>query len=588
MSIANAQQPSNVLRTLWDVAGPRRGQVLRGSLWRLVQTMFLGLSYGVVVLVITQLEADGSLTTGQTSLAVALVLISLAGQLVFGYLSVHRSWVSSYHLVGELRERVLDHLRRLPMGFHVGRQRGDTTTALTTDMQTVENFLSMWLPSVMQALGLPVVTLVFLGIADPTLALSTAVSIVAGVPVFLWSNNRLKRLGILRQDIQAGVASRVLEYVQGIVVLRAFNQTGAKQGSFRNAVGELRDISLTMVRKLIGPLLSFAVLVQLGVPLVVGVGAYLFFGGSVTSGTFVVYLVLVLSVYAPLLGLVNVMETLRLADASLTRLARVTSTPPQPEPDHPRATDQASVRFRDVRFGYLPGQPVLRGISFDVPERSMTAVVGPSGAGKTTLLQLVARFWDVHDGSVEIGGVDVRDLSTGDLYDKLSVVFQDVYLFNATIFDNIAFGRPDATAAQVEDAARNAQAHDFIAALPDGYQTMVGEGGATLSGGERQRVSIARAILKDAPIVLLDEPTASVDATNEKLIHAALASLVADKTLLVIAHKLSTIRTADQIVVLDGGTVVEQGQHDELLAAGGRYASLWTERQRARSWRLRT
>jgi ATP-binding cassette subfamily B protein len=218
----------------------------------------------------------------------------------------------------------------------------------------------------------------------------------------------------------------------------------------------------------------------------------------------------------------------------------------------------------------------------------MTAVVGPSGAGKTTLLQLVGRFWDVHDGSVEIGGVDVRNLSTGDLYDKLSVVFQDVYLFNATIFDNIAFGRPDATAAQVEDAARNAQAHDFIAALPDGYQTMVGEGGATLSGGERQRVSIARAILKDAPIVLLDEPTASVDATNEKLIHAALASLVADKTLLVIAHKLSTIRTADQIVVLDGGTVVEQGQHDELLAAGGRYASLWTERQRARSWRLRT
>lgn len=583
----NGAATSGAIRELWEVAGPRRGEVVAGSVWRLVQSMFLGLSFGIVIVLIRQLDANGGISAAQAWSAAAVVAGSLVGQLVFGYLSVSRSWISSYHLVGELRLRVLDRLRRLPMGFHVGRQQGDTTTALTTDMQTVENFLSMGLPALAQAVGLPVVVLVFLTAVDPTMALATFVSIIVGVPVFWWSNRRLRELGLARQDQQAGMASRILEYVQGIIVLRAFNQTSTSHHSYRGAVAGLRDISLTMIRKLIVPLLLFGVVLQLGVPLVASVGSYLFFDGRIGTATFLTYLVLLLSVYAPLVGLVNVLETLRMADASLSRVARVTSAEPQREPETPVQPDGSGVRFRDVSFSYTPERPVLHGVSFDVPERSMTAIVGPSGAGKTTLLQLAARFWDVDHGAVEIGGADVRQLSTESLYDKVSVVFQDVYLFNGTIFDNIAFGRPDATPEQVENAATQAQAHDFVTALSDGYQTIVGEAGASLSGGERQRLSIARAILKDAPIVLLDEPTASVDPTNEKLIHAALARLVADKTLLVIAHKLSTIRAADQIVVLQAGEIAELGQHNDLLDANGLYATLWHERQRARGWRLR-
>lgn len=260
--------------------------------------------------------------------------------------------------------------------------------------------------------------------------------------------------------------------------------------------------------------------------------------------------------------------------------------PVQPQPARTGPAPQGhDVALEAVTFGYDPAQPVLHDVSFTVPQGTMTAIVGPSGAGKSTILHLLARFADVQAGRVTIGGIDVRDLAAEQLFDAVTVVFQDVYLFPGTIFDNIAFGNPTAAADQVEAAARAARAHDFIARLPAGYNTPVGEAGATLSGGERQRLSIARAILKDAPVVLLDEATAAIDPTNERHVQDALGALVRDKTLLVVAHRLATIASADQIIVLDEGRLVERGRHDDLLA-GGRYARLWQERQRATNWRL--
>jgi ATP-binding cassette subfamily B protein IrtB len=247
-----------------------------------------------------------------------------------------------------------------------------------------------------------------------------------------------------------------------------------------------------------------------------------------------------------------------------------------------------------VRFSYggpagstgSSGPPALDGVDVAVPAGTTCAIVGPSGAGKSTVLNLVARFWDPDAGSVRLGGVDLRDLTAEQLYEAVTVVFQDVYLFPATVHDNIAFGRPDATRSDVVAAAREAQAHEFVSALSRGYDTPVGEGGALLSGGERQRVSIARAILKDAPVVLLDEATAALDATTERQVQTALARLVSGRTLLVVAHRLATIRHADQIVVLDHGRVAERGVHADLVAAGGLYARLWAERERAARWTL--
>jgi ATP-binding cassette subfamily B protein len=229
---------------------------------------------------------------------------------------------------------------------------------------------------------------------------------------------------------------------------------------------------------------------------------------------------------------------------------------------------------------------VLDNVTFHIPERGITALVGPSGSGKTTITNLIARFWDVDAGSVQVGGVDVRAMHTTTLQRQITMVFQDVYLFNDTIRANIAIGKPDATDAEIIAAAQAARCHDFIMALPDGYATMVGEGGATLSGGEKQRISIARALLKDAPIVMLDEATASIDPENEWLIQQAFDALAAEKTVIVIAHRLATLQRADQILVLDGGRLVQQGVHADLIAQEGLYRRFWHERERARHWKL--
>ncbi len=572
---------------IWRLAGPRRARLARGVAWRFLQTMCLGIPFGAVVVLVDALR-DGPLEQAQVWQLLALVAASLVGQLVFGYLSVSDTWLSAFALVGDLRLAALEHLRRLPMSFHLGRQQGETVTALTADMAAVEGFASDGLAKIAQALGLPVVVLLFLSFVDPRLAAATALSVVVAIPVYLWSNRRLAALGIVRQDRQAATASRVIEYVQGLAVIRAFNRGDVGERHIRQAAEEFRAISNQLVVALTPPMLGFAAVVQLGVPVVVAVSGYAVLGGRVDVSTGVVFLVLSLSVYAPLLAMLDVMEDLRLAEASLRRIARVMDAPVAADPVVHAEPQGSGVTFDHVGFGYVAGTPVLHDVSFVVPARSMTAIVGPSGSGKSTLLGLVARFHEAQEGAVRIGGVDVRELSAEQVYSRITVVFQDVYLFQGTVADNIAMGREGATEAEVQEAARTAHAHEFISALPDGYATRVGEGGAALSGGERQRISIARALLKDAPIVLLDEATASVDPTNEKLIQQALAALVADRTLLVVAHKLATIRAADQIVAVRAGRVVERGTHTELLANGGLYADFLAQRERAHSWRLRT
>lgn len=574
------------LKRLWALAGPRRGQVLTGVACRFLQSFCLGLAFATVIATVGDLATGKTMTTAWAWSITGLMALSLAGQLLFGYLSASRSWFASFALASDLRLSMLERLRALPLGFHLSRNQGDTVTVLTTDMQTLESFMSDALPRIAQAFGLPVAVLLYLASRDPILALAALVSIVFGMPVYLWTSRRLARLGIRRQDTQADASARMIEYVQGIAVIRAFNRVAKGEEDFRAALQAFRDISVRMVTQLTAPLVGFAATIMLGVPLVILIAGMRGLAGATDPATAIAALMLVFSLYGPIVGLSAVMELTRMADASLTRMDRVLTARPLPQPVTPRHPEGFAIGFKDVGFGYRRGQSVLRDVSFEVPARSMTAIVGPSGAGKSTILNLLPRFWDVDQGAVTIGGVDIRDLAPETLHSLITVVFQDVYLFSRTIFDNIAFGRKDATSEEVEAAARAAQAHDFISALPRGYETLVGEGGANLSGGERQRVSIARAILKNAPIVLLDEATAAIDPTNERAIQAALHTLVADKTLIVVAHRLSTIRSADQILVLDGGRLVERGRHDALADAGGLYDQLWRHWSAAARWRI--
>jgi ATP-binding cassette subfamily B protein len=586
-SAAPGLRRGGVLRTIWALAGPHRGVLARSIGWKGAQAAAQAIPVGVLVALIERLRA-GTLDSSHIGWATTVIAACVVAQWLFGYWANRSAWIATFELFGEVRVRALDHLRRLPMGFHASRRSGDTVTALTQDIAAVETFTHEPFQQLVGAVIAPIVVFLVLLMQDVPMALATMVSVVAALPVFAWGNRVFRTIASQRQDLQAEASSRMVEYLHGLPVIRTYRLAGERLERFRTALDDYRAVNLRLVLKLVPVGMGYMAIVLLGIPAVLFVGALWLLDGTIDAGTLIVFAVLVLRVYHPLLVASESFETLRIADASLDRVARVLDEPVQASPAEPVATPAGhGVTLDRVTFGYDSTSPVLRDVSFDVPAGTMTALVGPSGAGKSTVLNLLSRFWDVDGGAVRIGGVDVRDLTAEQLFDAVTVVFQDVYLFPGTILDNIAFGKPDADPLDVEAAARAARIHDFVQTLPDGYRTAVGEAGATLSGGERQRIAIARAILKDAPIVLLDEATSAIDPTNERLVQAALSELVAGKTLLVVAHRLSTIRSADQIVVLDGGQVAERGDHEDLLTAGGLYAHLWSQRERAARWRVR-
>ena len=581
------------IRTTWRIFGPRRSELTRAIVLRMVQAVFAGVPVAMVAWIVEQIRLD-EFDGGDAWLATVVILVSLVAQFLAAWASNSYAWVSTFEVMGEARIRALAHVQRLPLGVLSSRRTGDVSAALTSDYETVSTFVSSSLPVLYGAIGLPVAVLFGLVFVDVALTLAVAISIVVAVPSFLWVNARFAVSARERADLLAVANTRVVEYVRGINEARAYNQVGRQLASFRSAVGDVRRINDATAVKLVPTAFVAIGIVMLGVPISIAVVGYRALGGPVDVGTGVIFLVFVLQVYAPLVQVGVQVENLRLGDAALQQIGEVMDLAPQEQPSQVRAEPtSADVVFEGVTFGYEDGTPVLADLDIAASAGTMTALVGSSGTGKTTILNLIARFWDPDEGTVRIGGVDVRDLTADQLFDAVTVVFQDVYLFEGTIRDNIAFGRPDASNAEIEAAADAAQAHEFISALPEGYDTRVGEGGATLSGGERQRVSIARAIVKAAPLELLDEPSASVDPLNERAIHQALTALVREKTLIVVAHRLSTISSANQIIVLardtDGPSrIVERGAHDELLAAGGVYAHQWNERTRAAAWRVGT
>ncbi len=370
-------------------------------------------------------------------------------------------------------------------------------------------------------------------------------------------------------------AARVVEYLQAQPVLRAGGRTGERFGLLDDSLRELRRASRRSTLSAVPGVVGSTLVVQAAFTALLVLGAHLALGGNVGAAEVLAILVLAARCADPLLSLSDIGGQIRGARAELARLDTLLRTQPLPEAAEPVLPVGHDLEFDSVTFRH--GEcTVIDGLSLSVPEGQRLAVVGPSGAGKSTLLHLLARFHDVDAGAVRVGGADVRDIATPELTDRIAFVFQDVYLFDGTIEENVRLGRPGADEAEVRAAAAAARLDEVIERLPGGWATHVGEGGALLSGGERQRVSIARALLKDAPIVLLDEVTSALDPVNETAVHEGIERLMAGRTVVMVAHRLRTVRRADRVVFLDGGRIVEDGGHEELLGRGGRYAGFWT------------
>lgn len=528
--------------------------------------------------------------TGATCLyvGIGLVIIVIA-QAIVHYFADRLQSAAGYMMFADQRMALGSHLRKLPMGYFTSGNIGKISSVLGTDMVFIEEVAMSTLGSMMSYMLSAFVLLVFMFYLDIRLGLiALIVTILASLIAKRMNKVSLKEAAG-RQEQSEKLTDAVLSFAEGIGVIKSYNLIGEKSEELTGNFKRSRDTSTAFERKMTPWTRGLNILYGIGVTCIFALSVYLQQNEMLSLPYLLGVLLFVFDLFGPLKALYGEASRLTVMNAALDRIEEVLEKKELADTGTkhlPRVSGkQMEVRFKDVTFAY-ENKDILHHINFSMAPNTMTALVGPSGGGKSTIANLLARLWDIKNGEITIRGVDIREIPLAELMEQISMVFQRVYLFQDTIYNNISMGKPDATKEEVYEAAKKARCYDFIMALPDGFQTVIGEGGATLSGGEKQRISIARCILKDAPIVILDEATASVDTDNESYIQEAISELVYGKTLLVIAHRLNTIQSADQIIVISGGKIVQKGTHKELMNQSGIYQDFVNIRQKSAGWKL--
>ncbi|SHI14822.1 ATP-binding cassette, subfamily B [Sporobacter termitidis DSM 10068] len=573
-----------VFRKFFAFAGDQKGKWQKGILFAVLHSICEAFQLLAIAVVLRGM-VEGSMTAGTAWTALGILVFSLLGTIVTRHIS-HRNEISgSYRMCEEKRIGIGDRMKYMPMGYFNSHSLGNITAAVTTTMEEIEKLGPPTMVRTIHGLIRTAIMAVFLLFFNWRIGLI----VVTGTLLFLGTNSLLHRksrvLSPKRQAAQAGLVEAVLEYIQGMSVVKAFHLDKNANKTIDKTIAEVEKYNYSMEIGFIPYVALQQIILRLTSVAVVIVSILFYLNGQLELFMCLLMIVCGFFIFTELEAAGLMSSFIRLIDVSIDRVENIHKTPVMDIDGNAQQPGSYDIAFQNVSFSY-GDRRIIDNVSFTIPQGTTTAIVGPSGGGKTTLCNLIARFWDVNEGTVTLGGKDVRAYKLDSLLQNISMVFQNVYLFNDTILSNIKFGKPDATMDEVVAAARKACCHDFITALPQGYDTVIGEGGATISGGEKQRISIARAMLKDAPIVILDEATANVDPENENKLQEAIAALTKNKTIVMIAHRLKTVRNADQILVVDAGRIVQRGTHDELSRKPGIYADFIGVREKAIGWKL--
>ena len=536
-------------------------------------------------LVIADFRGENSLEWNIIWLSLFGIVISIFLRYIFSYWKAKLQESIGYEIAAEERLKIGNVLKRVSLGYFSKNSTGDILTAITGDLSSLELQGMKLIDAIVNGYINLLAIVIILLIVCPMAALTSLVGAILSALALNGISKKSRKNAPTKQISQERITDASLEYIHGLPIVKSFGQEGASIEEWKTACEKHKDINLKIMHGFVPNNCLHLLALKIASVVLILISGIFTIQGNLTISIFLLIAIFAFMIFGAVENMNDSVHMLGLIDTSMDKLENIENAEFIDEAGRDFSIASYNIDFTDVSFGYGEIE-VLHNLSFQIPQNTTTAIVGPSGSGKSTICNLITRFYDVNSGSVKIGGHDVREFTCDSLLKNISMVFQNVYLFRDTIKNNIKFGSPDATDEQIIAAAKAARCHDFIMALPDGYDTVIGEGGSSLSGGEKQRISIARAMLKDAPIVILDEATASIDPENEHLIQEAISALTHGKTIITIAHRLATIENADQILVIDGGTVAQRGTHKELLQQEGTYKKFIQIREQAEGWRI--
>ncbi|WP_434293194.1 ABC transporter ATP-binding protein [Clostridium botulinum] len=570
-------------------SGHRKKRLYVGFIYSFFNTMFtampiMGAAYGLN-LIIGDMKGNKDLTVDWVLYMLGFMVFTVLGRFLFSYLRASTQDSIGYEVTAEQRIRIGDILKRVSLGFFSEKNAGEITSAVTTDLSFIEMYGMKMIDVVVNGY-ISAFTMVFcLAFYNLWIAIIAMAGILLSAIFLKLLGDKSNKNAPIHQKAQDSMITATIEYIRGMSVVKAFKQDGVSIEGIRNAYKMSKDINIKIEKDYVSYNCLHLFVLKLASVVMVLASAIMAVNGIMDIPTMLMMAIFSFVIFGHIETINNAAHVLKIIDATLDKLNAIKSADFIDKNSKDIKLSKYDIKFKNVTFGYEK-RDVLRNVSFTIPENTTTAIVGPSGSGKSTICNLIARFYDVDKGSISIGGINIKDITCDSLLKNISMVFQKVYLFHDTVYNNIRFGKPEASFEDVIKVAKKACCHDFIMNLPNGYETVIGDGGSTLSGGEKQRISIARAMLKNAPIVILDEATASVDPENEHAIQKAISALVHGKTIIIIAHRLATIENADQILVVDGGCVVQRGAHKELINQKGVYKRFLDIRKTAEEWKI--